>query len=93
MLKMAAEFGTTDIVATPHADLQFKFQPELIEQQVQELTAAVGGQPHIHVGCDFHLTFDNIQDAVANPSKYTIGHKRYLMVEFSDFLIFQNMST
>jgi protein-tyrosine phosphatase len=27
MVKMAAEAGTTDIVATPHADLQYKFRP------------------------------------------------------------------
>ncbi len=92
MLRMAAESGTTDIVATPHADLEYKFQPELIRQRVEELTALSGGVPRIHEGCDFHLTFDNIQDAIAHPGKYTIGHKSYLMVEFSDLLIFQNMS-
>ncbi|MBS1825335.1 MAG: exopolysaccharide biosynthesis protein [Acidobacteria bacterium] len=90
MLRMAADSGTTDIVATPHADLQYTFQPDLIRQRVEELTAATGGNPRIHEGCDFHLTFDNIQDAIANPAKYTIGHKAYLMVEFSDMIIFQN---
>lgn len=90
MLKMAAESGTTDIVGTPHADLEYKFQPELIRQRVAELQAATGAIPRIYEGCDFHLTFDNIQDALANPSKYTINHKSYLLVEFSDMLIFQN---
>lgn len=90
MLKLAAESGTTDIVATPHADLEYKFQPELIRQRVVELSAASGGRPRIYEGCDFHLTFDNIQDAVANPAKYTINHKSYLLVEFSDMIIFQN---
>ncbi|MBL8174773.1 MAG: hypothetical protein JNK48_08885 [Bryobacterales bacterium] len=92
MMRMAAESGTTDIVATPHADLTYRFQPELIRERVEELTAAAGGCPRIHEGCDFHLTYDNIQDAIANPGKYTIGHKSYLLVEFSDMLIFQNMS-
>ncbi|MBL8219819.1 MAG: hypothetical protein JNL62_11350 [Bryobacterales bacterium] len=92
MLRMAADSGTTDIVATPHADLEYTFQPELIRQRVDELTAATGGHPRIHEGCDFHLTFDNIQDAIANPTKYTINHKNYLLVEFSDLLIFQNMA-
>jgi protein-tyrosine phosphatase len=92
MLKLAADAGTTDIVATPHADLEYQFQPELIRQRVEELTAASGGLPRIHEGCDFHLTFDNIQDALAHPDKYTIAHKRYLMVEFSDMLIFRNMT-
>lgn len=90
MLRMAAETGTTDIVATPHADLEYQFSPDLVRQRVEELTGATGGVPRIYEGCDFHLTFDNIQDAVANPTKYTINHKSYLMVEFSDMIIFQN---
>jgi protein-tyrosine phosphatase len=51
---------------------------------------AIGGALQLHTGCDFHLSFDNIQDALANPTKYTIDHKNYLMVEFSDMLIFHN---
>jgi protein-tyrosine phosphatase len=90
MLKMAAEAGTTDIVGTPHADLEYKFQPDVIRTRVTELQAAVGAVPRIYEGCDFHLTFDNIQDALSHPTKYTINHKNYLLVEFSDMLIFQN---
>ena len=30
------------------------------------------------------LQLDNIEDAVANPEKYTINHKCYLLVEFSN---------
>lgn len=90
MLKLAAESGTTDIVATPHADLQYAFQPQLVRERVAELEAAVDGKPRIYEGCDFHLTYDNIQDALANPAKYTINHKNYLLVEFSHMLIFQN---
>lgn len=90
MLKLAAETGTTDIVGTPHADLEYTFQPELIDQRLQELRKATNGVPRIYSGCDFHLTYDNIQDALAHPTKYTINHKNYLLVEFSDMLIFQN---
>jgi protein-tyrosine phosphatase len=92
MLRLAGDSGTTDIVATPHADLEYKFQPELIRQRVEEITTATAGFPRIHEGCDFHLTYDNIQDAIAHPAKYTIAHKSYLMVEFSDLLIFRNVS-
>lgn len=88
MLAMAAEAGTTDIVATPHADLEFKFQPERNAELIGQLSKASGGTPRIHSGCDFHLSFDNIQDALANPLKYTINHKRYLLVEFSELQIF-----
>jgi protein-tyrosine phosphatase len=86
MLKIAADSGTTDIVATPHSDLQYRFQPEEIERQIAELSAAAPAI-RIHVGCDFHLHFDNIRDCLDHPEKYTINHKRYLMVEFSDTLI------
>lgn len=84
MLEMAAADGTTDIVGTPHSDLTYQFQPELIAQRVQELNEALAGKIRVHHGCDFHLHFDNIQDALANPTKYTINHKRYLLVEFAD---------
>lgn len=87
MLRMAAEAGTTDIVATPHANLQFRFQPELIEEKIAELGRACGPILRIHRGCDFHLSYDNIQDALANPTRYTINQKNYLLVEFSDLLI------
>jgi protein-tyrosine phosphatase len=84
MLEMAAAGGTTDIVATPHSDLTYQFQPDLIALRVSELNAALGGRIQVHHGCDFHLHFDNIQDSLANPARYTINHKRYLLVEFSD---------
>jgi protein-tyrosine phosphatase len=84
MLRIAAESGTTDIVATPHADLQYAFQPDEIDRKILALMGAVGSLPRIHRGCDFHLHFDNIQDCIAHPGKYTINHKRYLLVEFSD---------
>ena len=90
MLRMAAASGTTDIVATPHADLQFPFRPDLIAERLAELRPAVEGLIRIHSGCDFHLQFDNIQDALKNPAKYTINGLGYLMVEFSDLVIFNN---
>ncbi len=49
--------------------------------------SAAGPVPRIHRGCDFHLTVENIQDALAKPAKYTINNKRYLLVEFSDAFI------
>jgi protein-tyrosine phosphatase len=87
MLRLAAGNGTTDIVASPHANNEFKFDPEIVASKVEELRAAVNGSIRIHTGCDFHLSFDNIQDSLWNPAKYAINHKRYVLVEFSDLLI------
>ncbi|MEO5926297.1 MAG: CpsB/CapC family capsule biosynthesis tyrosine phosphatase [Bryobacteraceae bacterium] len=90
MLRMAAEHGTTDIVATPHASPSYKFDPECNRDRLAQLEEQAGGVLRLHTGCDFHLSFDNIQDAIEHPSKYTIDHKNYLMVEFSDMLVFHN---
>jgi len=82
MLELAAATGTTDIVATPHANFRYQFQAAMVARRTQEITAAGGSCPRIHRGCDFHLSFDNVQDALANSAKYTINGGRYLLVEF-----------
>src|SRR5688572_26528036 len=87
MLEMARDAGTTDIVATPHANVHFAFNPDVIEARIAELNATVPGIT-VHRGCDFHLQIDNIEDALADPRKYTINHSGYLMVEFPDVTIF-----
>jgi protein-tyrosine phosphatase len=90
MLRMAREHGTTEIVATPHANLDYRYEPELIAQRMAEVSARLDGSIQIHRGCDFHLSYDNIHDAIENPRKYTIQNGPYLLVEFSDLLIFKN---
>lgn len=90
MLHMAAECGTTGIVATPHADLEYHYDPEAVAERLARLKEAVNGSIELYSGCDFHLSYDNIQDALENPRKYTIHQKNYLLVEFSEMVIFRN---
>ncbi len=90
MIRMAAAHGTTALVATPHSSPEYRFQPERIAEQIAELSAACGGALELYSGCDFHLSYDNIRDSLTNPTKYTINHNIYLLVEFSDLLIFKN---
>jgi len=90
MVRMAAEHGTTDLVATPHANLEFKFDPDQIAERIAQVREAAGGALRLYTGCDFHLSFDNIQDSIEHPRKYTINQQRYLLVEFSELLIFKN---
>ncbi len=87
MMRMAAAAGTTDIVASPHANQEYTFDPLVVEQKIGELQAAAGDSPQIHFGCDFHLTLENIEDCLRSPGKYSINHRGYLLVEFSDFHI------
>src|SRR5215467_4398935 len=83
MLKLAAESGTTDIVATPHANSRYEFMPDIIGQRIAEVSAG-RTQPRIHRGCDFHLSFDNVQNAIEDPRKYTINGGYYILVEFPE---------
>ena len=92
MLELAAQSGTIDIVATPHANSRYRYQPEVIDAQIADLNASVDGI-RVHRGCDFHLQMDNIQDAVANPEKYTINGRGYLMVEFPDILVLRDIDS
>jgi len=87
MAEMAIAEGITHVVATPHANSQFKFDPELIRQRRDELQGIVGDRLKLATGCDFHLSFENLQDLEKNPQKYTINQKTYLLVEFADFSI------
>jgi protein-tyrosine phosphatase len=92
MLRLAASAGTTDIVATPHSNGEFEYNPELIDERIRELNEKTGGIPRVHRGCDLHLSFDNISEAVENPAKFSINGKRYILVECSDMHISGSMS-
>lgn len=81
---MAADDGTTDIVATPHNNLEFSYEADSINGLFQELSDKAAGMINLHLGCDFHLNVDNVHDALAYPAKYTINGKGYLMVELPD---------
>ncbi|MHB8734918.1 MAG: tyrosine-protein phosphatase [Terriglobales bacterium] len=83
LLEMAAEDGTTHLVATPHANYQFLYVPERIAQERARLQTLIGDRLQILIGCDFHLSYENIQDALAHPRKYTVNGSRYLLVEFA----------
>ncbi|MCU1329714.1 MAG: hypothetical protein JWN34_5084 [Bryobacterales bacterium] len=91
MLRLAAAAGTTDIVATPHSNGEFEYQPALIDERIAELTRLTGGVPRIHRGCDLHLSFDNISAAIEDPSKFAIAGGRYVLVECSDLHISGSM--
>src|SRR5215469_16434201 len=75
MARMAVQYGTTDLVVTPHANHDFAFDPEKITQRIAEVCDASEGALRLHRGCDLHLSFENIEDAMENPSKYSINGK------------------
>lgn len=92
MVEMAAKDGITHIVCTPHANARWSFDPEVNRQKLSEIEARVNGKVTLGLGCDFHLSYDNIEDALKNRSKYTINGKQYLLVEFADLMIPTSMN-
>ena len=91
MAEMAIADGITHVVATPHANDRYRFSPDLVHQRRNEIQARLGDRLALTTGCDFHLSFENLQDLHAHPSKYTINQKNYLLVEFADFALPPNI--
>lgn len=85
MLRLAARHGTTDIVATPHANTGFEFSPQRVHQAMLTLSTASQGVPRLHHGCDFHLSAANLDSALVSPARYTINGGPYLLVELPEF--------
>ena len=93
MAKIAIDDGITHIACTPHANNDYSFFPEKNAALRAELQEKIGDRLTLGLGCDFHLSYDNIEDALAHPTKYSINGKRYLLVEFPDFGIPKNISS
>lgn len=92
MCRIAGDDGITHLVATPHCDYEYAFRPEANEEKVRELQRAVGDKPQLLLGCDFHLSYDNIQEIIRDRGSFTINKTRYLLVELDDHFIPENMS-
>ena len=84
--------GVTHVVATPHASLRYPFQPEINHERLETIQRRFEGRLTLALGCDFHLSYDNLVDLEQEPSRYTVNGKQYLLVEFAEFLIPRSLS-
>jgi len=91
MAKLALASGTTDLVATPHANTFYNYQPEEISERIRQLQQAIGDGLKIHRGCDFHLSAQNIQWALREPARFSVNGLNYLLVEFPELALFQGI--
>lgn len=87
MAEMAIEEGVTHIACTPHANSRYPFDSKLVSQRRDELQSRYDGKLTFGIGCDFHLSFENLQAIRIEPSRYTLNRKNYLLVEFADYSI------
>jgi protein-tyrosine phosphatase len=87
MCRIAAEDGIEHIVATPHASERYRYDRENLHQRLEYLRQLAGQSPRFSLGCDFHLSYENLQDVLTRPDYYTIENSRYLLVELSNYSI------
>jgi protein-tyrosine phosphatase len=91
MCHMAARDGIRHMVATPHANERFFYDREYLNKLLQQLQGRIGPVPELSLGCDFHLSYENMQSALEDPARFRIGKSRYLLVEFNNFSIPQQL--
>ena len=87
MCRMAAADGITHMVATPHANDRYAYDRAYSVELLGQLRELVGPIPELSLGCDFHLSYENLERALDQPQNYTIGETNYLLVELSDYSI------
>jgi protein-tyrosine phosphatase len=87
MAEMAIEDGVTHIVGTPHASSGYRFVPELVRQRRAELQKRFEGRLIFATGCDFHMSFENLQEIQHDAARFTINQRNFLLVEFADYSI------
>lgn len=90
MARMAVADGIVHMVASPHANDVYTYDRTEHETALEALRTRLQTESiplELTLGCDFHLSFENVQDALANPTRYTIGKTPYLLVELSQFSV------
>jgi protein-tyrosine phosphatase len=87
MCRMAAEDGITHVVATPHANSRYVYDRRYLVSVLDELRRRVGAGVEFSLGCDFHLSDENLERVLERPRQYTIGETDYLLIELSNYSI------
>ena len=87
MCHMAAAVGITHVVATPHANNRYAYDRAYLSELLDQLRTRVGPSPEFTLGCDFHLSFENLERVLEQPHTYTIGETNYLLIELSNYSI------
>lgn len=87
MCRMAAADGIEHMVATPHANDHYCYNRDHLTNLLEQLKQESGGRPCLGLGCDFHLSYDNLTDLRLHPQKYLIEGSHYLLVELSNFAV------
>ena len=95
MARIAVAEGITHVVCTPHANGQYVYDRRLVEHKIAELQWRLDEEEiplKLGRGCDFHMSYDNIQEAKVDPEKYSVNGLGYLLVELPDYGVSHNLT-
>jgi protein-tyrosine phosphatase len=92
MAQAAIAEGVTHVVGTPHASSEYAFNYERVKLLREQLQRLVGDRLALATGCDFHINLENLEALRADPARFCINQKSYLLVEFSEYSISPTMN-
>jgi protein-tyrosine phosphatase len=87
MCRMAQADGIQHMVATPHSNERYPYDRPAHEARLAELRTRFGPGMAFSLGCDFHMSYENLEDLHLHPRRYSIGGDRYILVELSNYSI------
>jgi protein-tyrosine phosphatase len=87
MCRMAAADGIAHMVATPHANDRYTYDRAYLQEILGQLQLRIGASLQLSLGCDFHLSYENLERVLEKPQTYTIGETNYLLIELSNFSV------
>lgn len=87
MCALAQKDGITHIVATPHANTEFRYDRDAFSMLLEELRNRTTGKLGLSLGCDFHMSYENLELLFAAASRFLIGNTKYMLTELDDFSI------
>lgn len=87
MLELAVGDGTTHIVGSPHCNFEYSFSPSRNLELASALQAKLGDRIRLLTGCDFHLSYENLERALEDPSQFAIDQGNYLLTEFGNYSV------
>ena len=67
------------------ATVSYDYDREHFTDMLATLSEVADGKLTFSMGCDFHVSPQNVEDAMADPRRFAIGDTQYLLIEFDHY--------
>lgn len=81
MCRYAAERGVRELVAAPKTDLSEPWDLAAADAALASMQRQLGDSIHLHRGCEVKLTDLNEKRVLAEPGRYSLNGRRYLLLD------------